>query len=153
MQNAGRDRRPRRLLIDLGHRLNISAAAWLRPNEFLDLTGSISFLESLTTSKRSGDSAIPLMVYFCRYRDYTFIVKRKILITVVVLAAGLVALLAYDSGAEMVQNTMGILHRHTSKLVSSALSSLGMQGIGIILMVVVIAAAVIVFRGKDEDTI
>jgi hypothetical protein len=153
MQNAGRDRRPRRLLIDLGRRLNISAAAWLRPNEFLDLTGSISFLESLTTSKRSGDSAIPLMVYFCRYRDYTFIVKRKILITVVVLAAGLVALLAYDSGAEMVQNTMGILHRHTSKLVSSALSSLGMQGIGIILMVVVIAAAVIVFRGKDEDTI
>ena len=93
------------------------------------------------------------MVYFCRYRDYTFIVKRKILITVVVLAAGLVTLLAYDSGAEMVQNTMGILHRHTSKLVSSALSSLGMQGIGIILMVVVIAAAVIVFRGKDEDTI
>ena len=153
MQNAGRDRRPRRLLIDLGRRLNISAAAWLRPNEFLDLTGSISFLESLTTSKRSGDSAIPLMVYFCRYRDYTFIVKRKILITVVVLAAGLVTLLAYDSGAEMVQNTMGILHRHTSKLVSSALSSLGMQGIGIILMVVVIAAAVIVFRGKDEDTI
>jgi len=153
MQNAGRDRRPRRLLIDLGRRLNISAAAWLRPIEFLDLTGSISFLGSLTTSKRSGDSAIPLMVYFCRYRDYTFIVKRKILITVVVLAAGLVTLLAYDSGAEMVQTVMGVLHFYASKFVSSAVSTLGIQGIGIILMLVVIAVAVIVFRGKDEDTI
>ena|ERR1035441_1077910 len=153
MQNAGRDRRPRRLLIDLGHRLNISAAAWLRPIEFLDLTGSISFLGALTTSKRSGDSTVPLMVYSCRYGGYTFIVKRKILITLVVLAAGLVALLAFDSGAEMVQNTMGVLHFYASKFVSSALSSLGIQGIGIILMLVVLAVAVIVFRGKDEDTI
>lgn len=79
--------------------------------------------------------------------------KRKILITLVVLAAGLVALLAYDSGAEMFQDTTGVLHFYGSKFVSSALSSLGVQGVGIILMVVVIAVGVIVFRGKDDATI
>jgi len=86
-------------------------------------------------------------------RDYTFIVKRKILITLVVLSSGVVALLAYDIWSEMVQNTLGVLHFHASKFVSFALSSLGVQGVGIILMVVVIAVAVIVFRAKDEDTI
>ena len=85
--------------------------------------------------------------------DYTFIVKRKILITLVVLAAALVALLGYDSGAEMVQNTVGVLHFPGSKFVSSVLSSLGVQGVGIILMVVVIAVGVILFRGKDDATI
>ncbi len=78
--------------------------------------------------------------------------KRKILITLVVLAAGLVTLLGYDIAAEMVQNTLGVLHFPGSKFVSSALSSLGIQGVGIILMVVVITAAVILFRGKDDDT-
>jgi hypothetical protein len=79
-------------------------------------------------------------------------VKRKILITLVVLAAGLVTLLGYDIGAEMFQNTTGVLHFYGSKFVSSALSSLGIQGVGIILMVVVITAGVILFRGKDDDT-
>ena len=85
--------------------------------------------------------------------DYTFIVKRKILITLVVLAAGLVTLLAYDSGTEMFQNTTRVLHFYGSKFVSSALSSLGVQGVGIILVVVVIAVGVILFRGKDDATI
>jgi hypothetical protein len=80
-------------------------------------------------------------------------VKRKILITLVVLAAGFVALLAYDSGAEMVQNSLGVFHFPGSQFVSSVLSSLGVQGVGIILMVAVIAVAVIVFRGKDDATI
>jgi hypothetical protein len=79
-------------------------------------------------------------------------VKRKILITLVVLAAGLVTLLGYDIGAEMFQNTTGVLHFYGSKFVSSALSSLGIQGVGIILMVVVITAGVLLFRGKDDDT-
>jgi hypothetical protein len=79
-------------------------------------------------------------------------VKRKILITLVVLAAGLVTLLGYDIGAEMFQNTTGVLHLYGSKFVSSALSSLGIQGVGIILMVVVITAGVILFRGKHDDT-
>jgi hypothetical protein len=79
-------------------------------------------------------------------------VKRKILITLVVLGAGLVTLLGYDIGAEMFQKTTGVLHFDGSKFVSSALSSLGIQGVGIILMVVVITAAVILFRGKDDDT-
>lgn len=78
--------------------------------------------------------------------------KRKILITLAVLAVGSVTLLGYSRAAEMVQNTMGVLHLHVPAFVSSALSSLGVQGVGIILMVVVIAVVVIVFRRGEADT-
>jgi hypothetical protein len=77
--------------------------------------------------------------------------KRRILITSVVLAAGLVTVLGFSRAAEMVQNSD--LHFHAPKVVSSALSSLGVEGVGIILMLVVIAVAAIVFRGGDRDTI
>jgi len=79
--------------------------------------------------------------------------KRKILITLVVLAAGFVTLLAYDSrAAEMVRDTMGGLNHHAKKFVTSAFLSLGTMQLGIILMIVVITAAAIFFRGGDPDT-
>ena len=94
------------------------------------------------------DPGNPCGILFCDRRY----MKRKILITLVVLAAGVVALLGYDRAAEMDQNTMGFLHFHAPKIVSSALSSLGMEQVGIIVMVVAIVVAWIAFRGKDADT-
>lgn len=70
--------------------------------------------------------------------------KRKILITVVVLAAGSVTLLASDSrAAEMVQNTMRDLD----------FSLLSAEQVGISIMVVAITVVTIFFRGGDKDKI
>ncbi len=79
--------------------------------------------------------------------------KRKILITLVVLAAGLLTFFGFSRAAEMVQDTEGIQHFHVPKVVSSAIESLGITGVGLILMIIVITVAVIVFRGKGDDTI
>lgn len=80
--------------------------------------------------------------------------KRKILITVVVLAAGFVSFLAYDSpAARTVQNTMGVLDLHAKKFVSSTVSSLEPMQLGIIFMVVAVAVAAIFFREGHEDKI
>lgn len=78
--------------------------------------------------------------------------KRKILVTSVVLAAGLVILLAYDSGAgEMLANTLWYLDFHVSKFIPSVLSLLTVEEVGIILMVIVGTAATIFFHGRDAD--
>ncbi len=80
--------------------------------------------------------------------------KRKILITLVVLAAGFVSFLACDSrAAEVVQDTMGGLDFHARKFATSAFSSLEPMQLGIILMIVAIAVAAIFFREGDEDKI
>jgi hypothetical protein len=72
----------------------------------------------------------------------------------VVLAAGYVTFLAFDSrAAEMVRDTMGDLDLHAKKFVTSAFSSLEPMQLGIILMVVAIAVAAIFFREGDEDKI
>lgn len=84
-------------------------------------------------------------ILFCDRRY----MKRKILITLVVLAAGFVALLAYEWSSEMVQNNMGFFH--APAFVSSALSSLSPLQVGIIVMVVVITVATIAFREGDAD--
>ncbi len=80
--------------------------------------------------------------------------KRKILITLVVLAAGLLTLLGYDSpAAEMLRNTMRDLDYHVSKFISSAFSLLSVEQVGIIVMVVVATVATIFLRGRDTDKI
>jgi uncharacterized membrane protein len=80
--------------------------------------------------------------------------KRKILITSVVLAAGFVSFLAFDSrAAEMVQDTMGVLDFHAKKFVTSTFSSLSTMQIGIILMIVALTVVAIFFRGGKEDKI
>jgi hypothetical protein len=76
--------------------------------------------------------------------------KRKILITIVVLAAGLGALLVYEWSAEIFQNTVGFRHFRAPAFVTSAVSSLGVEGVGIIVMVVVIIMGVILFRRQDD---
>ena len=78
--------------------------------------------------------------------------KRKIVITLVALAVGLLTLLGYNKVAETVQNAEALQHLHVPAFVSSALETLGAPGVGVILMVIVIAVAVLVFRGKGEDT-
>jgi hypothetical protein len=78
--------------------------------------------------------------------------KRKILISVVVLAAGLSTLLAYDSRAgQMLRNTMTDLDFHAPKLISSTFSSLSAEQYGIIIMVVIVVAVTIFLRGGDKD--
>jgi hypothetical protein len=80
--------------------------------------------------------------------------KRKILITLLVLAAGMVSFLAYDSPvAETVQNTMGVLDFHAKKFVSSTVSALSTMQIGTIIMVVALTVVAIFFRGGHEDKI
>lgn len=80
--------------------------------------------------------------------------KQKILIALVVLAAGLGTLLAYDSGAgEMLRNTLSALDSHVSKFTLSSLSLLSAEQVGIIIMVVIIAAVTIFLRGGDKDKI
>ena len=78
--------------------------------------------------------------------------QRKILVTLAVLAAGLVMLLGYDSRAgEMLQNTIGNLdfHSHVSRFIPAAFSLLSEEQVGIILMIVVCTMATIFFRGRD----
>jgi hypothetical protein len=80
--------------------------------------------------------------------------KRKILISLVVLAAGLVTLLGYDSrAAQMLRNTMSDLDFHTAKSISSAFSSLSAEQYGIIIMVAVVTVAVVLLRPGDKDKI
>lgn len=80
--------------------------------------------------------------------------KRKILITVVVLAAGFVSFLAYDSpAAGAVQDTMGVLDLHAKRLVSSTVSSLSTMQIGIIIMIIALTVVAIFFREGHEDKI
>ena len=54
--------------------------------------------------------------------------KRKILITFVMLAAGLGALLVYEWSEEIFQNTTLFLHFHAPAFVTSAVSFLGVEG-------------------------
>ncbi len=80
--------------------------------------------------------------------------KRKILISLVVLAAGSLIVLGYDSRAgQMLRNTMGDLDFHTAKSISSAFSLLSAEQYGIIIMVVVVTVATILLRPGDKDKI
>ncbi len=80
--------------------------------------------------------------------------KRKILIASVVLAAGLVTFLAYDSRAgEMLRNAMSDFDYHVPKLISSTFSLLSAMQIGIIIMVIVLTLVTIFMHGGDKDKI
>lgn len=78
---------------------------------------------------------------------------RRILITLSVLAASSVAFFIYDHwAAETVEYIVGSRYPRLPKFVSSAVSLLTVEQVGIVLVVAALVVAAIIHRGKNFDT-